>query len=128
MKSVFQISALILLIGLVTAVPISKHYCDGMLVQSKIMQEEESSCCEHEEMPMDCCYNEINFYTDDHSLSINFSNIEIGDLTDFWVENLLFEFNHPASSYSYTNSYTNTSEISPKNEVGLYKYVQSFLI
>lgn len=128
MKSVFQVSALILLIGLVTAVPISKHYCDGMLVQGKMMQEEESSCCDHESMPQDCCYNEINFYSDDYSFNISFSNIEIGSFTDFWIENLLFDFTMTTDLYSLTNSFTNTSEIPPKIEVGLYKYVQSFLI
>ena len=128
MKSVFQVSALILIIGLVTAVPVSKHYCDGMLVQSKMMQEEEPSCCEDEEMPMDCCYNDINFFTKDHSLNITFSSIEIGDLTDFWIEDLLFDYNITTDLYFLSASYTNTSEIPPKNEVGLYKYVQSFLI
>ena len=128
MKSVFHVSTLILLIGLVTAVPVSKHYCNGMLVQSKMMQAEEPSCCEHEEMPMDCCYNDINFFTDDHSLNISFSNIEIGDLTDFWIENVLFDFSRNHDSDILSNIHTNTSEIPLKNEVGLYKYVQSFLI
>jgi hypothetical protein len=93
-----------------------------------MMQEEEPSCCENESMPQDCCYNEINFYSDDYSFNISFSNIEIGNLTDFWVENLLFDFSITSDLYSLTNGYTNTSEIPLKNEVGLYKYVQSFLI
>lgn len=128
MKSVFHISILIILIGLVTAIPISKHYCSGMIVQETMIKEAKPSCCEHESMPQDCCYNEINFYTDVHSLNITFSNFEIGHLSDYWIENLISDFNLRYDLYNLTNSYRNTSVMPPKNEVGLYKYVQSFLI
>jgi len=99
-----------------------------MLVQKSMMHEKSKSCCEHEKMPQDCCYNEINFFTKDYSLNLNFSSVEFIDLSNFWVENFLYDISINEVLLAVSNKYSNAPEIPLTNEVGLYRYVQSFLI
>lgn len=128
MKSIFHISSIIIIIGLVLAAPVSKHYCNDMIVQEMMQQKSEHSCCEHERMPKDCCHDELHFCADDNFITISFTTVEIGNISDFWIENPLADFNMHYDLYKLSKNYINDTVSPPKNEVELYKYVQSYLI
>ncbi len=113
---------------MVTVVPISKHYCSGMIVHETMFQNGGLSYCGHQTMLKDCCYTDTQFYIEDYSVNITFSSFEAGELYVSRIEDFIPDYNLKYDQYNLTNKYRTTSDIQPKNEVGLYKYVQSFLI
>lgn len=128
MKSVFHISILVILIGAVTTVPISRHLCEKMMAQTSMGQNDDHPCCEQESMPSDCCHDEIQYLTYNNNLNISFSGVESGNLSDYWINSITSNLNVDYDLYRFSKSYIRLSELSPKNETGLYKYVQSYLI
>ncbi len=116
--------------GIVISVPITNHYCGGILTQETMSQSDEHACCaqEEESASNECCEIEIHFFSEDHHLNITFSNFELDNLSDYWTENLLFDVDLRFDTYQFTKGYINSSDTPPKNETGLYKYVQSLLI
>lgn len=97
-----------------------------MIANEFMIQVDGHSYCDFKNALKDCCSTDFQFYTDDHLVNITFSKFEIGHLLDYWFENLNLDLRYDL--YNLANGYKNTSIIPPKNEVGVYKYVQSFLL
>jgi hypothetical protein len=128
MKSIFNISLLFLVIGTLTTAPISKHLCQNLMSHTTMSQDMESHCCDHEDSPIDCCHDEINDFNINNIINYSFENIAIGKSSDFWANYIYAEIDQDIDTFPFTKKYFELQNINPKNDIGIYKYVQSFLI
>lgn len=78
MKKFLNICIVFLLLFSTSGVAVSKHYC-GEILQKIAFNGEEKSCCDSEEMPEDCCKNEVSIIKSDnlkisqHDVDLTFS-------------------------------------------------------
>lgn len=59
MRKLVNILLVLLLLLSTTGVAISKHYC-GEILQSVAVNHSPKSCCDGQDMPEDCCSNELS--------------------------------------------------------------------
>lgn len=69
MRKIVNISLVLLLLFSTTGVAVSKHFC-GEILQSIAVNDVSNSCCDSQDMPDDCCSDELSLEkTDEVQLS-----------------------------------------------------------
>ena len=59
MRKLANIFLIFLLLFSTTGVVISKHYC-GEILQAIVLHDDTKSCCDSQEMPEDCCSDDVS--------------------------------------------------------------------
>lgn len=129
MNKLFNIFFSFVLIGIVVIAPAANHYCEGVISESLSISEEHVCCSqEKESIPNECCEIEFHFFAEDHDYNAPSTIVELSNVLDFWTENFFSINSFRYDLYQFTKGYLNSTDTPYKNETGLYKYVQSFLI
>lgn len=107
MRKILNISVVFLLLFSTSGVAMSKHFC-GEILQKIAFSNEEKSCCEGEEMPEDCCKNEVTILkTENLKLAQNQINLTFTPFVLYFLEsfiNLNIEEHHQDLFYSNFNA------------------------
>lgn len=124
MRKFLNICLIFLLLFSTSGVAISKHFC-GEILQKIAFKGEEKSCCEGQEMPEDCCKDEVSILKSENiKLSQSIINL---DFTPY-VLYFLGEFIQLSEEDPHNNAFSYYFNAPPPIGEDLLILVQSFLL
>ena len=92
MRKIVNIFLVLLLLFSTTGVAISKHYC-GEILQSISVNGPVKSCCENQDMPEDCCSDEVSIdKTDELQLTQLNLNLAFSPYVLYYATLSIFNF------------------------------------
>lgn len=125
MRKIVNIFLVLLLLFSTTGVAISKHYC-GEILQSVTVNHSPKSCCDGQDMPDDCCSNEMSIdKTDELHLSQLKMDLTYSPYLLYFATVGLFDFTIEQSN---TKGYFAFYDSPPIAEQDIFILDQAFLL
>lgn len=125
MRKLVNIFLVFLLLFSTTGVAISKHYC-GEILQSISVNGPVKSCCENQDMPEDCCSDEVSLdRAEELQLSQLNLNLSFSPYILYFTAFSLFDFSLEPLDQDYFISFF---ESPPFAEQEIFILDQSFLL
>lgn len=126
MKQLLHIALSLMILMSTIGMSVSKHFCGEYLMQKSVIVQVEP-CCDSEQMPEDCCHDELDNFSieDDYQITKTAYNQELIPINSFINTNLL-QLSSPDDKSVFTSVLVESPPPIPDEDI--YIQVQSFLI